>query len=262
MDMNIKKWIDQNAAGGKLCFTQEELMSGMNSSEVALRSALRRLKQKGEIASPLRGFYMVVPPEYRFLGSLPPEQFIDDLMSYLELPYYIGLLSAAQCYGAPYHQTLQVLIPKPRRAMQGIEFITKADTAKCSLRQFSTPRGLIRVAAPETTAIDLIAFPEHAGGIAAVFETFSDIAGHLNVKEFAAALKQVDKAPLIQRLGLFFDRLGFAPFAKLCEEALKTYPYVRITSLDPQDHSEGGELDEKWKLRCKALYIESRDCIK
>jgi hypothetical protein len=67
--------------------------SDTEPSFVAAQTALRRLKQQGRVVSPRRGFYVVVPPEYRAAGSLPASWFIDDLMRYLDQPYYVGLLA-------------------------------------------------------------------------------------------------------------------------------------------------------------------------
>jgi hypothetical protein len=47
------------------------------------------------VAMPFRGFHLVVTPENRASGCLPAEQFLPQLMEYLALPYYAGLLSAA-----------------------------------------------------------------------------------------------------------------------------------------------------------------------
>src|SRR5207244_10392072 len=53
-----------------------------------------------------RGFYVIVPPEYRVAGSLPAAWFIRDLMDYLRRPYYVGLLTAPSLHGAA-HQAPQ-----------------------------------------------------------------------------------------------------------------------------------------------------------
>ena len=73
-------------------------------SAAAARQALSRLAAKREIASPARGFYVVVPPEYRRLGCLPADQFIPSLMEHRKIPYYVALLSAAQYHGAAHHR--------------------------------------------------------------------------------------------------------------------------------------------------------------
>ena len=82
--MSLKNYVLSLAIKGKSFFTEAEALKETGLSKIALRSALRRLKKKHKIASPLRGFYIIVPPEYQSLQSLPPEQFIDDLMRHLE----------------------------------------------------------------------------------------------------------------------------------------------------------------------------------
>lgn len=59
---------------------------------------------------PFRGFHVIVPPEYRNLGCLPPDQFVPQLMEHLGLVYYAGLLSAARLHGAA-HRAPMVFKP-------------------------------------------------------------------------------------------------------------------------------------------------------
>jgi hypothetical protein len=81
--------------------------------------ALQRLKRKKESAMIRKGFYVIVPPEYRSRGVLPPVLFIADLMKFLNRNYYTGLLNAAAFYGAAHQQpqdffvitTKPVLVP-------------------------------------------------------------------------------------------------------------------------------------------------------
>ena len=68
------------AARGHYHFSASELRSALGVSIAAARQALSRLAARGEIASPARGLYVIVPPEYRQLGCLPADQFIPALM--------------------------------------------------------------------------------------------------------------------------------------------------------------------------------------
>ena len=81
-------FINAMAAKGRSSFSYKDIEKQINSSSVAIKAALRRLQKKGDIVMPCRGFYVIVPPEYRALGSLPAEQFIPDLMNYLGETYY------------------------------------------------------------------------------------------------------------------------------------------------------------------------------
>ena len=57
-----------------------EMQSALGVSAVAAKLALNRLAKKKVIASPARGFYVIVPPEHRSLACLPADQFIPALM--------------------------------------------------------------------------------------------------------------------------------------------------------------------------------------
>src|SRR5438105_3632884 len=115
--MDLKDYVHSLATKGQSSFTEDEALKETGLSKIALKSALKRLKKKQEIASPLHGFFIIIPPEYESLQSLPPEQFIDGLMSHLKVPYYVAFISAAQFYGAAHQkpQTFQVITPKARR---------------------------------------------------------------------------------------------------------------------------------------------------
>ena len=88
-------WVEQLQSQGRYTFTRAQAESETERSFVAAQTALRRLKEQGRIVSPRRGFYVIVPPEYRATASPPASWFIDELMLYLGQPYYVGLLSAA-----------------------------------------------------------------------------------------------------------------------------------------------------------------------
>lgn len=107
------------ASRGRYHFTSSDLHSVLGVSEAAARQALSRLAAKGEIASPARGFYVIVPPEYRRLGCRPADQFIPALMEHRSARYYVGLLSAAQYHGVAHHrpQEFQVVLQRNRPAI-------------------------------------------------------------------------------------------------------------------------------------------------
>lgn len=252
--MDLKNYILSLAAKGKSYFTENDALNALGISKIALRAALRRLKKKREIACPLSGFFLIVPPEYQSLESLPPEQFIDDLMRYLKMPYYVALLSAAQFYRAAHQkpQTFQVIIPQARRNIEvgrvKISFTTKSDANQSAIRQFNTPRGFVQVADPATIAIDLVAFPQKSGGISAVFEILSDLSEYLNIENCTKVIPHLKKAPALQRLGYFLELLGLAEQAQLCKKELKKHSYVKKALLDPHEKSEGALLNARWNL--------------
>ena len=116
----MSDWVEQLQSLGRFIFTRSRADSETERSSVAVQAALRRLKEQGRIVSPRRGFYVVVPPEYRATGSPPASWFIDELMRHLDQPYYVGVLSAAAIHGSSHQQPMvfQVVTDKPTREMR------------------------------------------------------------------------------------------------------------------------------------------------
>ena len=82
-----RQYIENLAAAGRYHFGSTEAKVALEVSSAAAKVALNRLAKKGAIASPARGFYVIIPPEYRLLGCLPADQFIPSLMKSLNLTY-------------------------------------------------------------------------------------------------------------------------------------------------------------------------------
>ena len=147
------------------------------------------------IASPARGFYVIVPPEYQSVGCLPADQFIPALMERLGLPYYAGLLSAAQYHGAAHHrpQEFQAMLAKPRRQIHcrkvRVAFIARKNMRDVPVQYFNTPRGTIKVSTPEATAIDLVVYSHHAGGLDQVATILWELAEQIDPDKLVAAAK-------------------------------------------------------------------------
>ncbi len=88
--MFILDYIDALLSKGVFCFRGAEASDALGSGVIATRADLRRLRHKGEVAIPYRGFYVIVPPEYRKMGCLPANQFIPLLMDHRNSPCVSG----------------------------------------------------------------------------------------------------------------------------------------------------------------------------
>ena len=169
--IHARDYIASLASMGRYHFTSIEARNALGVSGDAAKLALNRLSRQKMIASPARGFYVIVPPEYQSLGCLPADQFIPALMERLGLSYYAGLLSAAQYHGAAHHrpQEFQVMLAKSRRRIHcrkvRVAFIVRKNMSDVSVQSFNTPRSTIMVSTPEATAIDLVGYSHHAGGL-------------------------------------------------------------------------------------------------
>lgn len=248
----LKHYLQRLQAGGRYVFTSRDAREALGLSSDAVKLALNRLRHKGEVAMPARGFYVIVPPEYRALGCLPADQFIPALMAQVKTPYYAGLLSAAQYHGAAHHrpQEFQVMLPKPRRPIVcgqvRVVFHVRKRVSDVPVQQISTPRGTVAVSTPEATAFDLIGYEAQIGGLDAVATVLVDLAEKLDAKKLAALAPSVSLA-WAQRLGYLLEHIDEAAKA----QPLKDYVGARardITALQPSAREEGLPRNRDWKL--------------
>src|ERR1700690_3266311 len=106
--MRLSHYIERLQMQGKLWFTKEEALSDLNCSHEALRQAIQGLKDKKRLIVIRTKLVLIIPVEYKSWGIVPADWFIDPLMKLLDVPYYIGLLSAAEFYGAAHQKPMQL----------------------------------------------------------------------------------------------------------------------------------------------------------
>ncbi len=248
--------VEQFASSGRYHFTSGDARATLKVSAEATKLALNRLRRQGLIASPARGFYVIVPPEYRSLRCLPADQFIPTLIEQKNQQYYAGLLSAAQYYGAAHQrpQQFQVMLEKNRRPIQcgkvRVMFIARKRIKDVPTRKFNTPRGEILVSTPEATAIDLAGYPHHAGGLDQVATILSELAEEID-PHFLPEAAATAPLPWAQRLGYLLGRAE-APDIAL---PLKSYVEERVreyTLLVPGVRIDDAERDANWKITVNA----------
>jgi len=253
---HARDYISRLAGTGRYHFTSREAQDALGVSADAAKLALNRLARQGLIASPARGFYVIVPPEYSALGCLPADQFIPALMGKLEQPYYLGLLSAAQYHGAAHHrpQETQVMVGKARRPIScgavRVAFIVRKDIARIAVQPFNTPRGTVLVSTPEATAVDLVGYPQHVGGLDQVATVLQDLAESLDPDKLVAAA-ETSPIPWAQRLGYLLERVDAGDKTG----PLKSYVGAnarQATPLLPNAPADGAARDDGWKLLVNA----------
>ncbi len=245
-------FIDELVAKGRFCFTIDDIKKLTNGSQQTIRVALYRQQKKGELVMPHRGFYVILPPEHRSRGCLPPEQFIPDLMEYLRETYYVGLLSAAEYYGAAHQrpQVFQVIVAKSRRPLRcgkvTVQFIFRKNAAKIPTQSRNTPAGIIKIATPEATALDLIGYVKHCAGLDNVATTLTELSEKIEVKRLIE-IAELSPIAWVQRLGYLFDRIGEQEKASvLTDYLIKKHPSP--TALIPTITMKGSKKDDRWQI--------------
>ncbi len=130
------------------------------------------------------------------------------------VPYYVGLLSAAEAYGvASYAPTVvQVMVSKQRRPItvgrHRLIFHTRVRITAMPTGWHETPDGRYLVSTPELTMLDLVRRQEIAGAASRVFDLIEELGACARPEGLTAALIAADETPAAQRLGALLSRQG------------------------------------------------------
>jgi predicted transcriptional regulator of viral defense system len=214
--------------------------------------AVHPLKRTGAIVNPRRGFFVIVPPEYRSAGSPPASWFIDDLMRHLGRRYYVALLSAAALHGAAHQQPMafQVMADAPERDIEvgrvRIELHVSRLVDGAATQRMQTETGAMVVASPETAAFDLVRFPEACGYWSNVATVLAELADKLDHVRLAALVPRGARSDA-QRLGWLLERIGRADLADAFNVVIagkRLLPTPLTTSRESAD----APLDPRWHV--------------
>jgi len=250
---SLRRWVDDLERSGRYTLSREEAEHRLGLRKAALDKALQRADSQGRILRLRRGFYVIIPLEYSTAGAVPTEWFVDDLMRYLGTPYYIGCLSAAAWHGAAHQrlQETQIVVPQPLRNIEArpvrIRFLRFAGLNRARTEKKRTHTGDIPISTPEWTAIDLIRFQKHYGGLDAAATVLGELAERLDPGELAVTALAEKTSAHLQRLGWLLDFLG--------QGALTGPLHARVKERDPSyaplDASlrgRGGRRDNRWRV--------------
>jgi len=252
--MKPLQFINDLGKSGQHCFTIDEAVKHFSKPKPLVQASLRRLTKKGFLTTPHQGFYLIIPSKYQSLGCLPAEQFIPDLMQYLNLPYYVGLLSAAQYYGAAHQkpQQFQVITQNYLATIHcgrvNIRFVMNKEISTVPTQQCNTETGYLTLSTPEATAIDLFQYPRRSGGINNTVTVLIELVESMTVDHLKHCL-QTMQVELVtkQRLGYCLDfieqnELSRVVFDHLTTMNLRTRPLVAGIS------TKKSERNKKWEL--------------
>lgn len=244
---------DSLQATGQYVLTREQAVAALGVSEESVKKAVQRLVAKRRLAVPRRGFYVIVPMEYREPGAPPPSWFIDDLMKFLGQPYYVGLLSAAALHGAAHQQPqeFQVVTNKQlRRTVAGrarIRFFRKLHLARTPTMEVQTETGAMRVSTPEATALDLVRYVEGAGHLGNVATVLAELAEKVDAALLAQTARTEEELTTAQRLGHVLDHVGGAEAARhLAAWIGERKP--RFVPLRPDRSVKRARKDARWRV--------------
>ena len=216
------------------------------------RSELSKLRKMGRIISPSRGFYAIIPEESSISGRIPMDRYIDNLMTYHMVPYYVGLLSAAAYYGSSPQspQILQVITNPARRSLKigrsKIVYYRKKNVESAEKVLRNTPTGYINLSTAETTFFDLIMFYKRVGGLDHVYQVSSEMVGLFTANGLLKSAKNFP-LPIVQRGGYILERMGFSQGLKSLKLHIIRENAI-TTNLNPSSAKADLSINDPWRL--------------
>ena len=249
----IETYLEAIRAKGRYSFSLEELLNEFEISYNTLTQRLYHLKQKNKIAQIRQNFYVIIPPEYSALGTLPPDLFIDAMMKFLGKKYYAGLLSAAALHGAAHQQPTTFFVmsefPAPRNISNNklkIRFFSKQNIIEDGIIQKKTPSSRINVSSPELTAFDLLDNIKQFG-INRIATILMELYEVMLPSKLAKTAKLVDNKANIQRLGFILENIvGEEKLSSSLYKIISKNNFAKVPLSPLKDKT--GELNEKWKI--------------
>lgn len=267
-NMTLQKWIKDRAIHGFPTFSIEDVReTGMYSSEQILQNELYRLCSNKTIASVYRGFYVIIPVQYVLRGSVPATYYIDQLMAYLQKPYYVCMLSAAELLGAAHQrpQQFSVMTTFPKRRVVStrnviIDWFYREGLPEDALITKNTETGTIRISNPLLTAADLVQYQQHVGGLSRVATVLEELSEQIDIRSQFAPLASFVKKVAWQRLGYILEHVVEEnELADELYEQIRNLPgSLMYMPLSTSAEDNTSERNSRWKININ-VQIEKDD---
>ena len=244
-------------------FTKVEAMAALGQSSKPFLASVERLIKPRRVASPKRGFYILLRPEDWATGGPEPARWIDPLMRHLGVDYRISLLRAAAFHGASHQAAMvfQIIAPKQLPPISigrhNVQFVYQAARSFAAVNRqewldsVKTDAGYAKIAGLEQMLLDCARYFHKASGINGVAQIVRDIGAKAGASKLARVAKHYENSA-VRRLGYLLALFGHE------RQACALLPLAaKAKSLKPLDPSSRPldalgvplqETDSTWKL--------------
>ena len=164
----IVSWLLSN---GRTAVTNNELSDIFGICENHISQRLTPLVKRNEIFSPVHGLWIPIPFEYRQWGAPEAIYYIDKMMTYLGVNYYVGWMTAAAILGASHHssQVFQVATSKHIRnrviGRSDCKFFQRSNVNLLPTFRHKTQTGTIKVSTRAATMLSVTNDLSNASGL-------------------------------------------------------------------------------------------------
>lgn len=213
--MTIRAWIDKIEMIGRITFSIGDVLEAFPSlGRQVVQNNLMRLKRERRIVSVYRSFYVIMPVRYKSRGVVPPTYYVPELMRYLNRPYYFSLLSAAKVWGASHQaahmdfvMTLYPDLNSLRGMSAGIHWCYRYHMPSGFLIERKESDGRVLYSSPELTAVELVQYGRHCGGLSNVVTVLAELVDVLDFEKLPKEFFEYCEGVSIQRLGYILEEV-------------------------------------------------------
>lgn len=258
LSMTVREWIRYREISGFPTFSVEEIKLEFHSySEQVVRNELFRLSSQGILYPAYRGFYVIIPPQYAAKRIVPPMYYIDQLMSYLNKPYYISLLNAAEILGAAHQRPQRFSVTKilPKSSVsssknKSLVWTYRKEVPSDFLLSKNSETGVVYYSNVELTSIDIVQYEQHIGGLSRAATVLEELADQMDFRGASNNLFQHTSIATIQRLGYILEEvLGRNEIAEILYAELLSYANrFRYVPLRTDKSEVCAEKNTRWKV--------------
>ena len=213
--MSLNDWIKEQEQRGISTFSFQQIRCVFHErSEKTLKTDINRLTLSKRIQNVYKGFYVIIPTQYRLKGVVPPSYYINELMEYLGKPYYVGLLSAAAIYGASHQRAMITQIvtigPRPRTSNKNtlLNWNYRQQIPRELIEIRNAEMGRINYSSAELTAVDIIQFASNIGGYQRAATVLAELADVIDMPKMESVMPYTTTTAM-QRLGYLLEFVLF-----------------------------------------------------
>lgn len=131
-----------------------------------------------------------------------------------------------------------------------IRYAERWEISMSYIERLEIPAGWLNISSPELTAVDMVAYQEHIGGLTRAATVLEELSLKLDFTKLDADFLKVASASVFQRLGYLLDCVlgeesiadGLHALMKAGGMKMKAVPFRLGASVDD------AEVDKKWKL--------------
>lgn len=263
---SVTSFLDNLQAQGQNLFSSESAIASLGCSPDAWFQSAARLVKKHRLASPKRGFYLILRPEDLAAGVPDPIRWIDPFMRDQGVDYRVSLLRAAAFHGSSHQSAMvfQVIVPRQLRAISigrhRLQFVYQEPGAFAEvnrlewLDQIKSDSGYATVAGIELTLLDSVRYFHKAAGINGAAQIVRDLGAKAVPGKLARAASAYENSA-VRRLGFLLEHFGHArqakallPFARRAKSMKLLDPSVRSPAVIASVENALHEKDATWKL--------------